>query len=469
MTTPNRGFDRGSGLVYNERLLPAFRRRGAPVPPEEWHRRSTRPTREEPSSSRREALKRKRHSSKLPNRSLYAMCMVKLGQNIGWVEEGIFQKVPTHILLDLVSRFITSQDAPPFQAWKVLIQRLITKEARPEDWKVPISLWRRRWHIENPTAPLSCYIHPMSSIKLDFIVHITLAEGVSCQPNQLYLLSTMQNLGVLEIIQPQDPDEAAVFPRVSDSVLREWCQASDSAPFPSLRVLRIWGRDFVTQRSLDYVTKFPALGVYDVAGRKADWPKPDAIHPHWNRFAGLFGEEIWSGKKRRDSGDIEVVLPAADYPQRVYQRITTLMQPATDHGEIDPRICVNVLKDMCMTVAVYQSIITGPEVNVTFIPAGGVPKDVGLVREGDGHALQAAVHKSKNKISNLMGFVLYSQLGKLWADRDLRTRPHDRVRVKELATVAGTLPLSYLPYAHLGLGDDAYEKGFASTPNDRSQ
>lgn len=395
------------------------------------------------------------------------MCLAKLGQNIGLVEEGVFQKVPTHILLDLVSRFITSKSAPPFQAWKVLIQRLIAKESRPADWKVPVSLWQKRWHIENPTGPFSCYINPMSSPKLDFIAHITLAEGVSCQPNQLYLLSTMQNLGVLEIIQPHDPDQAAVFPRVSDSVLREWCQASDSAPFPSLRVLRIWGRDFVTQRSLDYVTKFPALGVYDVAGRTADWPRSYAIHPRWNRFAGLFEEEIWSGKERRNLGAaIEVFYLDAASLQRVCQRITTLMQPAVDHGEIYPRICANILKDMCMTMTIYQSIIDGPEVNVTFIPAGEVPKDVGLVREGDGHALQAAVHKPKHKIFNLMGFALYSQLGKLWADRDLRTRPHDRVRVKELATVAGTLPLSSLPYAHLRLGDDTYEKGFASTSND---
>lgn len=37
------------------------------------------------------------------------MCLAKLGQDIGLVEEGVFQKVPTHILLDLVSRFITSK------------------------------------------------------------------------------------------------------------------------------------------------------------------------------------------------------------------------------------------------------------------------------------------------------------------------------------------------------------------------
>jgi len=56
--------------------------------------------------------------------------------------------------------------------------------------------------------------------------------------------------------------------------------------FPLLRVLRIWGEDFTTHRSLQYLSAFPSLAVYDVAGHRDDWPKAANVPQGWCRGHG---------------------------------------------------------------------------------------------------------------------------------------------------------------------------------------
>lgn len=93
----------------------------------------------------------------------------------------------------------------------------------------------------------------------------------------------MKNLDTLEIIQPQDDQGAAVFPRVNDNLVREWSRMDNA--FPRLRMLLIWGKDSVTWRSLDYVKIFPSLDIFNVVGRRRDWQLEDAEHPEWIQLA----------------------------------------------------------------------------------------------------------------------------------------------------------------------------------------
>lgn len=90
----------------------------------------------------------------------------------------------------------------------------------------------------------------------------------------------MKNLGILELIQPAD-ELGDVFPSVNDRVIRGWTEGEN--PFPLLRILRIWGDQTVTQKSLSWVAKFPSLALYDVTGARDDWTSPfdDAAEAGW--------------------------------------------------------------------------------------------------------------------------------------------------------------------------------------------
>lgn len=145
----------------------------------------------------------------------------------------------------------------------------------------------------------------MTSASFDFIAHLTISRGATFQVTELLRLSSMQNLGVLEIIQPSDAEEAADFPRVSDRVVRAWSETPD--PFPSLRVLRIWGNDFTTSKSLEYVTNFPALAVYDVAGRDEDWDLDSINHTEWS-----YDEDVW--RRRPLCLNLAACLKTPDHP-----------------------------------------------------------------------------------------------------------------------------------------------------------
>jgi hypothetical protein len=140
---------------------------------------------------------------------------------------------------------------------------------------MPAKLRKYEEEKTEPVDPLESYIRPMTSASFDFIVHLTIAGGVSFGVNELLSLTDLRNLGVLQIIQPCSISKADTFPRVSDRVLRAWSQLDAPGAFPVLRVLRIYGNDFTTSESLKYVAKFPALVLYDVAGRSEDWRRRD--------------------------------------------------------------------------------------------------------------------------------------------------------------------------------------------------
>lgn len=101
-------------------------------------------------------------------------------------------------------------------------------------------------------------------------------------------LPELKNLAVLEIIQPADRLRTA-FPRINDRLVRGWSEKHD--PFPLLRILRVWGDESVTEHSLQYLSRFPSLLLYDVNGSRSDWPNVETVASHhgWEAAEPLYG------------------------------------------------------------------------------------------------------------------------------------------------------------------------------------
>lgn len=137
---------------------------------------------------------------------------------------------------------------------------------------------------------LSSYTQPLTSLTFDFITHLVIAGGCEFSTNELLCLTSIKNLGVLELIQPAD-EVCAVFSQVNDRLIRGWTEMED--PFPLLRILRIWGDHGITQKSLRLVSKFPALAMYDILGSREDWPSPgEQAHVHgWELAQPVSGLE----------------------------------------------------------------------------------------------------------------------------------------------------------------------------------
>jgi len=142
-----------------------------------------------------------------------------------------------------------------FNTW-----RIFAKVLREGD--VPtLEVLRYRHSITNPTSPLSTYTTPVTSISFDFLTSLSLTSEFST--GELYGLSRITNLGVLEIINTSQTSVMGV----GDRLMRGWHMAAlnDNA-FRVLRIIRMWNFEELTNRSLAYLNGFPALAIYDVRG-----------------------------------------------------------------------------------------------------------------------------------------------------------------------------------------------------------
>lgn len=204
-----------------------------------------------------------------------------VAENIDYSEVDDLEHVPTHLVYYIMRYMLDTYDTLSLQAFKIFATHL-GKEHRAYPRLRPMPAQTYQWHHTepHPTSPLASYIQPLISESLDFLVQLTI--GVHPVPafgtHDFLHLTQMRNLAVLQIMQP-DTEEGG-FPRITDAVVRHWSEQPD--PFPVLRVLRIWGADFTTPRSLQYLSKFPSLAIYDVAGRREEWRHADAA-PQWNR------------------------------------------------------------------------------------------------------------------------------------------------------------------------------------------
>lgn len=136
---------------------------------------------------------------------------------------------------------------------------------------------------------------PLESTSLDFLSHVSIGGFCSFDTFELMALSDLRNLSALEIIQPSD-EMKAVFPRVTDRLVRGWSEKP--TPFPMLRILRIWGDNSTSENSLQYLSAFPSLLLYDVKSARSGWENIDVTAPeHGWRVAeplqGLQDSLLW--------------------------------------------------------------------------------------------------------------------------------------------------------------------------------
>lgn len=129
------------------------------------------------------------------------------------------------------------------------------------------ALLRFHQHFEETVAPLSVYLRPLQFNKLAFVSHLKIAGTCMINSTELtHLPVLVKNLGVLEIIEPSD--DSFPFPRLSDRLVKAWSLHDN--PFPNLKVLRIHTNGSLTQECLQYVTKFPALAMFEILGTSMD-------------------------------------------------------------------------------------------------------------------------------------------------------------------------------------------------------
>lgn len=130
-------------------------------------------------------------------------------------------------------------------------------------------------HIPLPTADtFTTYIKPLQSTSsFDFISHVRIAGSCQINTEELLLLPSLKNLGVLEIIAPAY--ELDAFPEVSDRIVRSWSE--ERGAFPRLVILKIHARYHLSERSLKYLSAFPALAVFEVSGRSREWQQSERL------------------------------------------------------------------------------------------------------------------------------------------------------------------------------------------------
>ncbi|KAM0261312.1 hypothetical protein ACHAQJ_002343 [Trichoderma viride] len=194
-------------------------------------------------------------------RSLLDMAINVIANNIGDVSEELLGALPTQLVWR-IWRFLEARGVC-FHAWRLFSTILLR-----EDDEKSLGLYRFRQHICRPSEELSCYIQPLTSFTTEFITHLVLSGGCQFSTHELFCLTDIKNLGILELIQPAD-EVYDVFPQVNDRLIRGWTEKEN--PFPLLRILRIWGDESTTYNSLRWVSMFPSLALYDVMGAREDW------------------------------------------------------------------------------------------------------------------------------------------------------------------------------------------------------
>lgn len=166
--------------------------------------------------------------------------------------------------------YVKDTGALSVETWKLIASTGLARDNETASFMCPLLTRHATW--VHKTQPLAAYTESLTSETFDFLTHLTITGMVRCDTTELLQLVQLKNLAVLEIVQ-QAEDESGVWegPRLTDSIVREWSRSPN--PFPLLRVLRVWGHDHTTINSLRYITAFPSLVLYDVAGRKRDWPE----------------------------------------------------------------------------------------------------------------------------------------------------------------------------------------------------
>ncbi|ROW15647.1 hypothetical protein VPNG_02075 [Cytospora leucostoma] len=204
--------------------------------------------------------------------SLLDMAARVAAVNIHTFDTSYLDDLAPRALQAVLNQLTKRPDSMSLSAWKCAWQ-IIHQLQSPEP---PMTLALQRFHqqFELPTAPLSVYLNPLQSGSFTFISHLKISGSCLVKSTELLQLpSLVKNIGILEIIEPDNP--AITFPHPSDRMIKAWSQQDD--PFPKLKVLKIHTRGHVTEDCLQYVTRFPALALFNVLGMEDDWQRADAL------------------------------------------------------------------------------------------------------------------------------------------------------------------------------------------------
>jgi hypothetical protein len=156
---------------------------------------------------------------------------------------------------DFYANFSICRKVISLTTWKIFSKLLSQSDAATR------SLLRYRQSIIVPKLPLYMYTSPVTSKSFDFITSLSITT-VFPVPD-LFKLSTIPNLGILEIINREGSSPYGV----GDRLIRAWHLAAvDNGAFSVLRILKLWNHEELTGQSLVYLNSFPALAIYDVSG-----------------------------------------------------------------------------------------------------------------------------------------------------------------------------------------------------------
>ncbi|KAI1117751.1 hypothetical protein F5Y14DRAFT_322052 [Nemania sp. NC0429] len=259
-----RDYDRSTGQTFYKWDVPA-----PAAAPQPWNRVKER--------MRKTTTPREQHRGPA---SLVDICLKVVARHAEELDKVHLQHIPGR-LIGRLWEYMKDTGALSVESWKLIASTGLTQDEEAASYICPLLMRHNTW--VHKTQPLAAYLEPLFSDSFDFLTHLTITGKVRCDTPELLHLTQLKNLMVFEMIQSPD-DEGGVWegPQLTDSIVREWSRSPD--PFPLLRVLRIWGHDYTTIHSLRYVTAFPSLVLYDVAGRERDWPEKSE-HPGWESKA----------------------------------------------------------------------------------------------------------------------------------------------------------------------------------------
>ncbi|KAI1130136.1 hypothetical protein F5Y10DRAFT_131965 [Nemania abortiva] len=329
---------------------------------------------------------------------LVDICLRAVVQHIEEIDEIHLRYLPSR-LTGRLWEYVKHTGMLSVATWKLLIR--IAQDEETAHYVCPLLMRHGTW--ANKTQPLAAYIEPLVSDTFDFMTHLTITGMVRCEPPELLQLTRLKNLAVLEIIQPPD-DERGTWTslRLTDSIVREWSRSPN--PFPFLRVLRVWGDDHTTIQSLRYISAFPSLAFYDVAGRKRDWIEKG-------------GQSVWKSRSKTWKTDLNdtlsthfCLLPTgipegewtSEFQSTEYFYVVNLIREIQkDSTELTPfqRDLQEAYKEICMD---------SHDLSFPSLPL----------------ALQCMCSPSPEPSkwlghNSLWGFLMYCQIGKVLSDRDL--------------------------------------------------
>ncbi|KAL2260571.1 hypothetical protein VTK26DRAFT_5366 [Humicola hyalothermophila] len=272
---------------------------------------------------RQGALKLPRARGKKGPRSLLAMALRALADNIGAADKDMIRCLPERLQMrlwkELVPRTIS------LHAWTLLSSELhasafrnaaslVSAENREQTQiTLPMGLCRYHEEIDRPTCRLDVYTAPLMATQA--LVFLCIDSVGNFGPEELLHLAQLPSLAVLELTD-RDPFAQGI----SDRVIRGWAETGPVV-FPALRVLRISSRaGGVSEASLRYVLRFPKLEIFDVmAAPAAQWQNAEAIatEQHW-RVTSPMHSCFASYARAYLNGEVPVTIEHVDALSELY-------------------------------------------------------------------------------------------------------------------------------------------------------